>query len=314
MRAELREFIEHVVVTPEIHYRLKSAIIGEIMTYLTSNPKFMVDHFHDMPWNGSGTLIKVGCNFLPHLYGKVGDFLHEYSGDTTEPFGNGWGGYHTNIEEVLYFGNYAHGNVYIAYFIELMKNEHGLSNDEMDEVVSELENRLKLHTFELNEEIDEMPMSDLLEVYNVKPLVLTEDNRRIHDQICEMIHRCHEPSEVFLIAREDTECGFIEHIFTSDLGKLRRDAEPCGNPNSDYLIWEHVINGVLRSQYQSAIITVKTAVSNGGTEIRSVRVEDGTVKPMEGEELRGYYCSHSRTYKRPPDEYIFCDFGGTSEN
>jgi len=310
MNIDLHTIIEQVKITPDIHDRLKSKIIEEIVKFLISNPKYTIVHSRDPPWDHSGELLKVGDHFLPNLYATVGDFLGEYSGAKTPSFASGYGWFYPSIEDELCNGEFASGNVYADYFIEILKQKHGLDEDDADEAFSAIQDYLGDQIFELNEEIKSMSIFDLYHDPFVDELFQQQDDNPLQADILELIHRCDENSEVMLFIYEKTSCVMIENKYTLDMCHLRRDSENGNDPDSDFLNWQYLMNAMIAKQSQTTVITVKTPILNGKTEIRVMRIEDGMIEPLSAEEVRLCYstCADCGAYQKPPDDYVFCDF------
>ena len=310
MDRKLEDFIEQIEITPEIHERLKRGIIEEIVKFLTTHPKYTVDHSRDPSWDYSGELHKVAEHYLPNLYATVGDFLKEYSGETSASFLSGCGWFHSCIEDKLYDGEFALGNVYGDYFVKELKQQNVLNDDDEDDAFSEIQDRLDDQKFELSEEIKRMPMSELhLELVENDGSCIF-DTYQLQDDILELIHGCDDTSEVMLFCSEDAGGIMLEKIYTFDTCYLRRDTGDEFDPDSAYLVWQYLTTSVLNNRFMPACITVKTLLSNGNTEIRSMRIVDGIVEPLSAAEVEQCYstCSDCGAYQDPPDDYVFCEF------
>lgn len=310
MRTELQDFIGQIKITPEIHDRLKAEIVEEIAKFLTTHPKYTIDHSRDPPWDYSGELHKVAGHFLPNLYATVGDFIKEYSGETTASFSSGCGWFYPSIEDELCNGEFTLGNVYADYFVDVLKQQHDLEDDDVDDAFSEILDNLDDRNFELNEEIKRMPMIELHREPLKNDCSYLFDIDILQDDILELIHGCDDTSEVMLFCSEDAGGIMLERIYTFDACHLRRDTDDEFNPDSPYLIWQYLMTSALNNRFLPACITVKTLLSNGNTEIRSIRIMDGIVEPLSADEVEQCYstCSDCGAYQEPPDDYVFCEF------
>jgi len=98
---ETKESISHQIkdrVDSKLQVLLEQISVELAYDFMFSR-KYEVSHDVDPPWDYSGRLIQLNGGFSFEDYNCIGDFLEEYSGETTPSFVSGCGFFHTRYEE-----------------------------------------------------------------------------------------------------------------------------------------------------------------------------------------------------------------------
>lgn len=310
MEIDLHEFVSKNKISESLHKKWKDEIFEEIIELLEKNPKYVLDHHNDPPYDCSGQLYLLSDYFIVSLYETVGDFLSEYNGTKLPTFTSGCGWRYLTLDEGLYGGSFIFDSIYIDYYINLLMEEYELEEDELNDYYSKFDEVLGDDNYKLSAEVLKANLFEVYQKYSKDKRLLDYDYFTLRKKMMKILEQCPPNSEVLLFCFLDSELAAQESFL---LKHLQENKKEWFFPDSEKAIFHYVLNNAIH-EGGLIVLTVKTKLDNSMIELRSMRLLGGTIEPLTTKELRQSYssCADCGEPIEPPKEYIFCEFRASS--
>ncbi|MFO8019607.1 MAG: hypothetical protein R6U96_13350 [Promethearchaeia archaeon] len=313
---DLQQFIDENKITEDIHNQFKMEILEKICEVLEKNPKYVITHDHDPPYDHSGSLVKISDHFLLSLYNTIGDFLEEYSGNDSPTHQSGYGLHHDSILNIIeddypIFFTW----VYTKYYISLLQKKYG--DEDFDEEMDAIYDLLDADNWKLFNEIKEVNICDAYTSHSFSGNLHEIDRSNVRNEIIKIITNYNENSEILIIIEYDNSIiekwsFHLKDIKNPDIRKsysFESSSRGDFNPDSEYIKFNYLLNNAINNA-EGFVLTLKTKRSDGKIEMRSLYYIDEMINYSSAHQLEASYSTDSITGDpiKPPKNYIFCDF------
>jgi hypothetical protein len=301
------QFIKDHPLPDKWHENKKEEILKEIVEYLENNPKYVIDHSHDPPYDSSGELKRIAEHFLLTLYDTVEDFLEELNGGCEPSYSSGNGWYYPSIGDALGDRDYHMGWIYANHYFEMLKQEYDCVNDgDENDNWGQLWENLMEYNFKLNKEINDMKLMELYTRFSKQNALMEYDKKSLRDIVVKIIKNYGRKSEVWL-TRNYPDTPIFEFG-----GQLKRiiDVEKYGDGvHTQCSEFHYRLNHALVRK-QPVAMMLETPKEDGLVEIRGILIQNGIIKDILPNDLKDFYSIDPETEERdePPENCVFLEF------
>ncbi|MBN1215468.1 MAG: hypothetical protein JXA99_08480 [Candidatus Lokiarchaeota archaeon] len=300
---DIQHFIEDNKISLELHEKWKKEIFKRIVEYIEKNPKFIIDHRYDYPYDHSGELIPFSKYFLISLYKKVGDFLKEYDGNKEASYRSGCGWNYLTYSDTSDIEPISLGNKYAEYYLKLLIEKYNIDEGDPVDYYDLIYNYLGDDNFKLLGEIENKNLYDIYQKYSENKILLKSDYLSLRSDVLKIIETSPDNSTIMMFAYFGNDLIINEDFNINSLRNLNVE------PDSELIKFHYLLNNAIH-QDCFIIFTAKTKLKSGMFELKSMRIFKDIIDLISPEELKQCYslCSDCETPIDPPKDYIFSQF------
>lgn len=300
---DIQQFIEKNKISVNLHEKWKEEIFRKTIEYIENNPKFIIDHRYDPPYDYSGELIPLSKSFLISLYKNVGDFLKEYNGEKRAAYTSGYGWYYLSYYDTSDIESIYLGNKYAEYYLKLLIEKYNLDEGDNMDYFDLIYDFLGDNNFKLFNEIENTNLYDIYQKYSESKVLLNLDYLSLRSDILKILKTSPDNSIIKMFAYLDNELIITEDFNINSLKVLEVD------PDSELIRFHYLLNNAIH-QDCFIILTAKTKLKSGMFELRSIRIFKDIIDLISSKELKQCYslCSDCETPINPPKDYLFSQF------